>query len=481
MKSTIRYSLSVLAVSLVLAGCSLAPTYQRPQAPIPKQWNAASGDAGGASAISSAATLDWQTFVTDEHLRKLIELALVNNRDLRQTLLNVDAARAQYRVQHADRLPGINAQGNGTRQRVPGDLSTSGQPQIQENWQAGVGLSAFELDLFGRVRNLSEAALQEYFATEGGARSAQISLVAEVIQAYLTRDGALRRHELTQRTLQTRLASLNLIARRQQAGTATALDYHEARGLAEQARAELQRTDREVLQAGNALALLVGISNVASYLPTGPATGPVLVQSLAAGTPSDLLTHRPDIQAAEHRLRARNADIGAARAAFFPRISLTGLFGSSSADLSGLFESGQRAWSFTPQITLPIFSGGRNQANLDVATVRRDIAVAAYEQTIQTAFRETSDALVATDTLRREEAARQELARSSEGAVRLAGARYRAGVDDHLRYLDAQRSAFTNEISLIEVRTQRQIALATLFRVLGGGWNAKASSTGGNS
>jgi len=357
----------------------------------------------------------------------------------------------------------------------------TGQPQVQGSWQAGLGLAAFELDLFGRVRNLSEAALGEYLATEEAARAARISLGAEVVQAYLSRDGALRRLQLAQRTLQSRESSLRLTVQRRQAGTATALDHQDAVGLAAQARADVERSERELRQAGNALLLLTGVEDLAPYLSAQSAGSaqsakssdvPLLLQDLSAGTPSELLIHRPDIQAAEHRLRARSADIGAARAAFFPRISLTGFLGSSSADLSDLFRPGQRAWSFTPQVTLPLFDGGRNRANLDLAVLRKDMAVAAYEQAIQTAFREVADALAATDTLRREEAARLALRDSSRESLRLAQARYQAGVDDHLRYLDAQRNAFANESAYIDTVTQRQLALAQLFRVLGGSWTA---------
>ncbi|MFD4836985.1 efflux transporter outer membrane subunit [Achromobacter sp. NPDC058515] len=462
--------LSALALSAALAGCSLAPTYERPASPVGDHWSQAA--AGAASQPSTAASLDWQSFVTDDALRKLVELALENNRDLRQALLNIEAARAQYRIERADRVPGINAQGSGTRQRVPGDLSSTGSAGVQSSYQAGVGLTSFEIDLFGRVRSLSDAALQEYLATEATARGAQISLVAEVIQAYLARDSAQRRLLVTRQTLASREASLELIVKRRQAGTATALDYQEALGLTEQARAELERMDREVRQAGNALGLLVGISDLSPYLPQRLAEAPLLVQEIAAGAPSELLERRPDILAAEHQLQSRNASIGAARAAFFPSISLTGLYGSSSADLSGLFDSGQRAWSFMPQITLPIFAGGRNVANLDLAAVRKDIAVAQYEKTIQTAFKEVSDALAATDTLRREEASRRALAQSSQEAMRLSEARYRGGVDSHLRYLDAQRSAYTDQLAYIDVSTQRQAALAALFKALGGGWPA---------
>jgi len=461
--------ISALVLAAALAGCSMAPVYERPASPVSEHW----GNATTGSGRSAAATLDWQSFVTDDALRKLVELALENNRDLRQSLLNIEAARAQYQITRADRLPTLDAQGTGTRQRVPGDLNTTGTSGVQSSYQAGVGLTAFEIDLFGRVRSLSDAALQEFLATEATARSAQISLVAEVIQAYVARDSAQRRLDVTRQTLASREASLELIVKRRQAGTATALDYQEALGLTEQSRAELERMDREVRQAGNALGLLVGVRDLSPYLPARTADAPMLVQEIAAGAPSDLLENRPDILAAERQLQARNASIGAARAAFFPSISLTGLFGSSSADLSGLFDSGQRAWSFTPQITLPIFAGGRNIANLDLATVRKDIAVAEYEKTIQTAFREVSDALVATETLRREEASRRALAQSSLVAMRLSEARYRGGVDSHLRYLDAQRSAYTDQIAYIDVSAQRQAALATLFKALGGGWPAQ--------
>ncbi|MDY0240824.1 MAG: efflux transporter outer membrane subunit [Rhodospirillaceae bacterium] len=448
----------------MLSACSLVPDHERPAPPIssgPWAETVASGE-------SSGVNLEWRDFVTDETLRGLIDQALAENRDLRQTLLDVDAARALYRVQRAERLPTIEAQGAGSRQRLPADLSSTGRAAVQSSYQAGLGLTAFELDLFGRVRSLSEAGLEDYLATEAAAQSARISLVSEVIGAYLVRDGAQRRLALIGRTLLSRESSLELISQRRRVGAATELDYLEAQGLVEQTRADMERTDREFRQAGNALRLLLGSDE--PRLPEMP--GPVrpLVQNLAAGTPSDLLTSRPDIRAAEHRLRARNANIGAARAAFFPRITLTGLFGTSSAELGDLFGSGQRAWSFAPQITLPIFDGGANRANLDLAETRKDIAVAAYEQTVQSAFREVSDALAATNTLRREEEARRARTETSARALYLAEQRYRAGLDDHLRYLDAQRDDFANQVALIETATERQIALATLFKTLGGGW-----------
>ncbi|BCD88565.1 hypothetical protein PSm6_49720 [Pseudomonas solani] len=335
----------------------------------------------------------------------------------------------------------------------------------------GVSLPEYELDLFGRVKSLTDSALEQYLATEEAGRSARIALVAEVTQAYLTYDGAQRRLALTRQTLESREDSLDLTAQRRAAGAATALDHQEALGLVEQARAELEANQRQKQQALNALVLLIGTPDAAKALPEAPRDELLLIQDIAPGAPSALLERRPDILAAEHRLKSRNADIGAARAAFFPRISLTGSYGSSSAEVSGLFDGGSRSWSFMPTLSLPIFDAGRNSANLDLAEVRKDAAVAAYEGSIQTAFREVADALAATDTLRREEAARRALANTSNETLKLAKARYEGGVDSHLRYLDAQRSSFVNDSTLIETSTQRQLALVDLFRALGGGWS----------
>lgn len=465
--------LALLALAVALAGCSLAPNYQRPETPVPTSWNAPAP----ASASASAEALNWQAFIVDPELRRVVDAALGNNRNLRQALFDIEAARAQYRVQRADRLPTFNATATGNRQRLPADLSSSGRSEVSSSYQVGLGVTEYELDLFGRVRNLSESALETYLATEEATRATQISLIAEVIQAYLTRDGAQRRLELVEQTLQTRENSLQLISQRRQAGTATALDYQEAFGLTEQARAERESTLRQRQQADNALVLLIGTADATSLLPTAPRDSLLVLQDIAPGTPSSLIERRPDILASEHRLKARNADIGAARAAFFPRLSLTGSLGSSSSELSGLFDGGSRAWSFGPSLTLPIFAGGRNRANLDLASVRKDAAVAEYEGTIQGAFRDVADALAATDTLRREEAARRALADSSSAAMALAKARYDGGVDDYLRYLDAQRSSFANQVTLIQISTERQVALADLFKALGGGWDSPQLAT----
>ena len=468
-------TLGALALALLLGGCSLIPSYQRPEAPIPEQWtNGALGRTEEVPMDTPSTTVgpvDWQTFVVDEALRALIERALANNRDLRQSILNVEVARAQYRVQTADQLPNFLAEGNGTRQRVADDMRTPGSPAEQSSYRAGIALASYELDLFGRVGSLSEEAMHEYLATEEAARSVRISLVAEVIHAYLTRDGAQQRHSLASRIQTMRENTLSLVEQRRKAGAANDLEVQEALGLVQQARVEQERVDREYQQADNALALLVGDASTRSTPTTQRADSAILVRDVAPGIPSELLVHRPDVRRAEHLLMARNANIGAARAAFFPSISLTGSFGSSSLELKDLFSPGQLAWSFMPQITLPIFDGGRNRANLDLAQLRKDIAIAGYERSIQEAFRDASDALVLVDTMRREESALLALVKTSTETTRLAEVRYRSGADDFSRYLDAQRSDLTNQLALVQVTTQRQIALATLFRALGGGWS----------
>lgn len=481
---------SSLLASLYLAGCSLAPVQETPNAALPSSWvipgqdqdqegaeETQLPDSAAAATVATPAqvepqaepqaNLPWQDFVRDPSLRELIQQALDNNRELRMTLLNVEAARAQFGIQRADRLPNLDLQVDGQRQRLPADLNPSGVSGVQSMYQAGLGLSAFELDLFGRVRNLATAAEEEFFASAEHAQAARISLISEVMRGWILRNTAWQRQQLAEQTRQLREHSLQLIQRRQQAGLSSALDFQEARGLAEQARVEAERAQRELTQSENALRLLLGSSELS--LPPASAVNDELLADIAPGLPSQLLTQRPDIRAAEHQLRARNASIGAARAAFFPSIRLTGLLGTASSDLDELFGHGQRSWTFMPQLRLPIFAGWRNQANLDLAEARKDIAIAHYEHTIQIAFREVSDALVAKATLQREEQALRARLDAGQHTLRLAEARYRAGVDDHLRYLDAQRNDYANQAELISAQGQRQIAQVSLFRALGGG------------
>lgn len=461
---------TLLLVGFMLSGCSLKPAYERPGLAAPASWPQQTEASRDPSQGVSLSVLDWQDFVLDPQLQRLVEEALVHNHDLREAVLNIEAARAQYRIQRSELLPSVDGQAASNSQRVPESLSGTGNSVTDTTYQVGLGVTAYELDLFGRVRDLSESALQSYFATEEAARATRISLIAEVIQAYLSRAGAQERHDLTKQTYESRLISLEIISKQRQFGSTSDLDYLEAKGLAEQAQADLEVVARELAQADNGLALLTGVPVARLPKPKGSANR-IIQDQLAPGLPSELLVRRPDILAAEHRLIASNANIGAARAAFFPRITLTGSFGSQSDDLSDLFGSGSSAWQFLPQLSLPIFNYGNNKANLDLSKVRKDIAVVQYEKAIETAFREVSDALVDRETLAREEDARKALAQSSGKSLELSEARYRHGVDSHLRYLDAQRRDFTNQLGLIQTRTQRQVALVTLFRSLGGGWD----------
>lgn len=459
------YSILLLS-GFTLAACSLTPTYQRPVAPLPAQWSSAADTPPVATSAATVPGSNWQDFVRDDGLRQLIKQALANNRELRITLLQVEAARALYGIQRADRLPGLELDASGQRQHLPADLNASTASSVQSSYLVGLGLTAFELDLFGRVRNLTAAAEEEYLASAENAQTARISLVSEVMRGWVLRNSAWQQRQLAEQTQQTRQRSLSLIQHRQRVGLASTIDLQEARGLAEQADVEVERARRALAQTEHALQLLLG--DGAALPPVAPSAAAPFA-TIIPGLPADLLTQRPDIRAAEHQLRARNASIGAARAAFFPSISLTGLFGTASSELSGLFDSGQRSWNFMPQLRLPIFAGGRNQANLELATVRKDIAIAGYEQSIQTAFREVNDALVANATFQREEAALRSRLEASQQRLHLAEARYRAGVDDHLRYLDAQRDDYANQAELIHVQGQRQLAQISLFRVLGGG------------
>lgn len=457
---------TLMAAFLALGGCSLAPDYQRPALPVADHWTQSRAE----HSLQADPHHGYQAFVTDPQLRRVVDTALGNNRSLRQALLDIEAARAQWRIQRSDRVPSINASAGANRSHLPADLSSTGREAVDSTYQVGLSLPEYELDLFRRVASLTDAALEQYLATREAARGARIALISDTIEAYLNLQSAQRQSLLTRQTLESREASMTLVTQQIANGTATALDFQEARGLVEQARADLESSERLVRQSRNGLVLLIGTPGAAALLPTVPAKSAQILQALAAGSPSQLIAQRPDIMASEHRLKARHADIGAARAAFFPRIALTGSFGTASAEMANLFDGGSRSWSFIPTLSLPIFDGGRHRANLDVAKVRKEAAVAAYEQTVQSAFREVADALDSADTLRREVCARSALANASSEALVLSRARYERGVDSHLRYLEAQRSSFNDQITLIRVQTQQQLAQVSLYRALGGAW-----------
>ncbi|AZG15778.1 AdeC/AdeK/OprM family multidrug efflux complex outer membrane factor [Cupriavidus pauculus] len=467
-----RQTLLCLAAAAALAGCSLIPNYERPAAPVDAAYP--QGDAykagTGAAQAPSAAELGWRDFFSDPRLHRLIQLALENNRDLRVAALNVDAYRAQYRIQRADLFPEVGATGQGTRQRVPADLSSTGQRVISSQYGVSLGTTAWELDLFGRLRSLSQAALEQYFASEEARRSTQIALVASVANAYLTQRADEANLAVTRDTLSAYERTYNLTRRSFEEGIASRLDLRQSQTQVENARASLARYTRLVAQDANALALLVGTS-LPPDLPAGLTLDQNLLAEVPAGMPSDLLQNRPDILEAEHRLKSANADIGAARAAFFPRIQLTASGGTASRQLSGLFDAGSGTWLFQPQITLPIFTAGSLRASLDYARIQKDINVATYERTVQSAFREVSDGLAARGTFTDQVAAQTRLVEASSDYYRLAEGRYRTGVDSYLTVLDAQRQLFTAQQALIEARLNQLTSEVNLFKALGGGLN----------
>ncbi len=464
------------AMAAALSACSMAPTYQRPAAPVSGAFPSG-GDYGTASAPATAgdkqtlaADIGWRNFFADARLQKLIELALANNRDYRVAALQVEKARAQYQISRADLFPTVNAAAGGTRAHTPADLSSTGTQITGGSYSANLGFTAYELDLFGRVQSLKNEALETYFATTEAQRASQISLVSEVASQYLTYQAAEEQFKLTQDTLGSYQHTLDLTQKRFDVGASSAIELAAARTQVNTAQASAAAAALQRAQAENALVLLVG-EPLPADLPAAQELGTQnLLTDMPAGVPSDLLERRPDILQAEHTLKAANADIGAARANFFPRITLTGSYGTSSAELSNLFKAGQTAWSFAPSITLPIFDAGRNKATLDVSKASEQIAVAQYEKSVQSAFREVSDALAARNLLDQQITAQQALVQSESDRYELSRLRFMKGVDSYLAALDAQRSLFTAEQNLITLRLSRLNNLVTLYKVLGGGW-----------
>lgn len=464
-------SLLSLALAAALSGCSLIPDYQRPDAPVAGDWP--KGEAYPQAAVqTSDQALGWREFFRDPALQQLIEVALDNNRDMRVAALNVDAYRALYRIQRADLLPAVSADGAGTRSRTPGDLSMSGEPAISSQYSATFGVS-WELDLFGRLRGLRDQALEEFFASEAAQRSTQISLIASVANAWLTLQADQALLQVTRDTLKTYEESFGLTQRSFDVGVASALELRQARSAVDSARVSIEQYTRLVAQDRNALTLLLG-QNLPAGLPSGDGLERTQLAALPVGLPSDLLQQRPDILQAEFQLRAVNASIGAARAAFFPRISLTGAAGTASRELSGLFDGGSGYWSFSPSISVPIFNAGQLRANVDYAQISKNIQVAQYERTIQTAFREVADGLAAQATYTRQVQAQRDLLATSEDYYNLAERRYRTGVDSYLTLLDAQRQLFTVQQQLISDRLAQMTSEVNLFKALGGGWQETA-------
>jgi len=460
-----------LGALLGLGGCTtMAPGYTRPESPVSARWP--TGPAykadSGKPADKPIAAIPWRRFFVAPQLQRVIELALTNNRDLRVAALTIEKTRALYQIQRADLFPQIDANAGASVQRVPADLSSSGKATIARQYSVGLGVSAYELDLFGRVRSLKDQALEQFLATEEARSALQISLVAEVANSWLTLAADRERLKLAQDTLESQQSSYTLIRHRFEAGASSLLDLRQAQTRVDSARVDSALFTSQLAQSENALNLLVGTTVPPELLPTrlGSAT---MVKELAPGLPSDVLLRRPDILQAEHGLKGANANIGAARAAFFPRISLSSSVGTASAKLTDLFQPGSAVWSFVPQISVPLFDAGSNLANLDVAKAERAIAVAQYEKAIQTAFREVADTLASQGTLGDQLAAQQSLTEATADSYRLSEARYDKGVDSYLVVLDSQRSTYSAQQNLINVRLALLANQVTLYKVLGGG------------
>ena len=471
-----------MCAAALLAGCSLIPKYERPAAPVASDWpalNAVVSPAGQGNAASptvAAADIEWQTFFSDPKLRQLIGAALLNNRDLRIAVLNIEQARAQFQIRRADQFPTLGIAAAGSRQP-----NSNGNGSIASLYTAGLAVTAYELDFFGRVASLKEAALSQYLATEEGRKNAQISLIATVANTYLSLLADEELLAITQQTLATRQESFRLAKLRFDNGVTSELDFRQAESLVEAARVSLAQLIRQRALDQNSLTLLLGqplTGELAVALPAGKGLAETpMMADVPAGLPSDLLIRRPDVRQAEQLLLGSNANIGAARAAFFPRISLTATAGSASSRLSGLFKSGSYGWTFAPQLLLPIFDAGRNRAGLESATAGRDIAVAQYERSIQTAFREVADALAGRATLGEQLRAQQAQADAEGVRFKLSDLRYQNGIASQLDLLDAQRSLFAARQAVVQTRLAQLQSQVTLYKALGGGWKESPEAT----
>jgi multidrug efflux system outer membrane protein len=450
--------LVVFGAALMLAGCTMIPKYERPAAPVAAQFPGTTQT----DQAPAATEISWHSFIADARLERLIDLALINNRDLRVAALNVEQSRAQYRIARSSSFPTVDGVGGYTAGRAVG-ITT-------REWSASVGTSAYELDFFGRVRSLKEQALEQYFATEEAQRSAQISLIAEVATQYFTLRAAEEQLQLAQQTLVSVQDSYNLNRFSFDAGETNEQDLRTAEGQVQTAKFNVLTYQRQLAQAENALVLLIGHALPAD-LPAPPSFDATsLLADVPGGLPSELVQRRPDILEAEHTLKAANANIGAARAAFFPTISLTGSAGSASSQLSQLFGSGSGTWNFAPQITVPIFTGGQTRANLDVAKIGARIDVANYEKAIQAAFREVADALVANSTYASQIEAESVAINAQQRRLELANLRYRQGEDSYLNVLSAQQDLYSARQGRLEAQFNRLASQISLYQALGGGW-----------
>ncbi len=475
----IRKKLSALAIAAVLVcGCTMIPEYTRPEAPVPAAWPGGSAykETRSTQDVPLAADLQWRQFFTDERLQAIIGTALQNNRDLRVAALNVERARALYRIQRAELFPVVDATGSLIRERVPADIAGTEVAPTVAQYGVNLGISSWEIDFFGRIRSLEKRALEEYFATEHARCSAQILLVSEVANAYLTLASDRENLQLARSTLEALQASYNVIRRRFEVGIAPQLDLSQVQTRVDSARVDVARFTELTARDENALNLLAGSPVPADLLPETLSLV-ALLPDVSPGISSEVLLRRPDILQAEALLKAANADIGAARAAVFPRISLTTALGTASGDLSGLFKSGSLAWNYAPQIVLPIFDP-RIWSAIKVTRVQREIAMAQYEGAIQAAFKDVADALAQKGTVGDQMEAQQSLVNASADAYRLSNARYDKGTDIYLNVLDAQRSLYSAQQGLISIRLAKLTNQVRLYAVLGGGADSAAPHEG---
>ena len=468
--------LLLLGTALVPAGCNLAPQYHRPDAPVPAEWPSGTAyqDTRAATSVPQGPELGWQEFFSDEKLQKLIEMALSSNRDLRLAALNVERARALYGIQRAELLPTADATVNGSKQRLPADLSPTGTRQTIEQYSVNLGVFSWELDFFGRIRNLSARALEQYLATEQARRSVQILLVSSVANAYLVLAADREGLALAQTTLTTQQDAYNLIERSYDLGLAPELDRYRAQTQVDAARGDVARFMQLVAQDENALNLLLGAPAPDERLPAG-LSDVASPKEISPGVSSEVLLHRPDVLQAESQLRAAHADIGAARATLFPRISLTAAVGTASSELSGLFESGSGTWSYAPQAAMPIFDT-RAWLALKVTNVQREIALTQYEGAIQNAFREVADTLAVRGTVDQQVSAQESMVHAVAETYRLSTTRYDKGIDSYLSVLDAQRALYAAQQGLVSLRLAKLANQVRLYAVLGGGGDASSET-----
>ncbi|WP_462181634.1 efflux transporter outer membrane subunit [Pseudoalteromonas gelatinilytica] len=460
--------ISVSVAALMLSACNMAPDMEQRELPVAKNYDI-QGTAGDINA------LNWQSFFSNAQLQQLIALTLENNKDIKTAALNVQQVRAMYQIEDSALYPSIDLNASGTRQRLPADLSGTGQATISENYSATVGLTAYEIDLWGKVRNQSEQALQNLYSAEYSLTSVRISLISELVNAWLNYATDKELLALANETLKSQQESLELTRKTFALGAASQLTLSQLESTVATAKVDIANYQRLLKRDKNALDFLVGKTVTADLLPSQNIDDVLSLPDVPVGLPSELLSQRPDIKAAEHDLLAANANIGVAKAAFYPSISLTANAGTASADLSNLFDSGSGTWSFVPSVNLPIFNMGRNQANLDVAKAQQEMALTSYEQTIQQAFKEVSDALADREGYMHQLDALNDLYQSNELSFTLSDARFQKGADSYLQVLDAQRNWYSAGQQLILGKQAYLASQINLYKALGGGWNAQKS------